>query len=131
VKINDQKNKTHLAVEKIPPKPHTSATNSTVIAMIDGFAGAILPKLTNIAVILGRYLIAVVTYIGCFLRRSTKHAEHVLCVLADQRVILVRIVAEPTSIPLFASGTLQLHVPLIAECVGVVALGVLECRIGA
>ena len=100
-------------MEKIFAKPHTPATYPTVIAVIDGLVSTVLPKLTDIAVVLRRYLAAVVANLGCLLGCSTEHTEHVLGVLADERVVLVGIMAEPTGIPLLAGGTLQLHVPLV------------------
>jgi hypothetical protein len=100
-------------VEEILSKSHTPAAYSTVIAVIDGLVGAILPKFTNVAVVLRRYLTTVDASFRCLLGCSTNHAEHVLCVLADKRVVFMDIMAKTTGIPFFAGRTLQLHVPLI------------------
>jgi hypothetical protein len=59
------------------------------------------------------YLTAVDAHVGSLLRGRADHAEHIPGLGTDEIVVLIRIVAEATGVPLLACEALHLDVPLI------------------
>jgi len=72
-----------------------------------------IPKLTYIAVIPRRKLVAVLAVLARRLRGIANHAQHILRLLAVQRVVFHVVVTVSTCIPFPAVEALDLDVALV------------------
>ncbi len=100
-------------MEEIFSKPLANSANPTIMTMIDTFLAVIVPQFADIAIVVCCIFPALMAILGCRLGMSTEHAEHVLCISANQRMVLNLVVAEPARVPFPASRALKLDVPFI------------------
>lgn len=94
-------------------KTRTASANTTIWAMIDLLSRIVVPKLADVAIIASRLNTTHPAGVRRLLRGATSHAEHILCGLAVQRVILDCVVAVSTSVPVPAIVALDFHVALV------------------
>jgi hypothetical protein len=100
-------------MEKIFPKSLANSANPTIVAMINTFLAVVVPQLADIAIVVSCIFPALMATLGCRLGISTEHAEHVLRISANQRMLLDFVVAEPARVPFLASEALKLDVSFI------------------
>jgi len=91
----------------------SNSTEPAVGAVVDGLVRVVIPELAYPAVVVGRRLAALGACVGCLLRAPTKHAEHVLGLLAREGVVLDGIVTVAACVPSLARGTLQLDIAAV------------------
>ena len=100
-------------MEEILAEPLADSANSTIITVVYAFLAVIIPKLADIAVVLGSLLVTMSAIPCRRLSMSAKHAKHILSVSTNERMIFNGVMAEPASIPFLASVALQLDISMI------------------
>ena len=100
----------YLAVEEVLVQPVPNPANTTVVTVIYGLVHVVTPQSADVAIVLSRTLATVHTGIGCLLRITTQHAQHVFGHLPGQYVLLGLIMAQPAGVPFLAGRTLELDI---------------------
>jgi len=100
-------------MDKILPNTFPPSADPTVFAVIYSVRTIAVPKLTYIAVVPSRKLVAILAILARRLRGIADHAEHVLRLLAVQRVVFHIVVAVSACIPLPTVEALDLDVALV------------------
>ena len=100
-------------MEEVLSKTSAFPTDATIIAMIDALIRVVIPQLANVAVIPSGSFTTPYTEFSSSLSTTTNHAEHILGVLTNKNMIFCFIMAQPTSIPSVAGGTLKFDISFI------------------
>lgn len=103
----------YLAVIEVLAQTFPSSTNATVWAMVDFLFTVVVPQLANVAIVACSLRLAVFAGIARLLGRATRHAQHVLCHLSVQIVVLDGIVAMSTRVPTATLEALHLDIALV------------------
>lgn len=91
----------------------SSPADTAVWAVVDFLLAVVVPQLADVTVIACSLRLTVLACIGCLLRRTAYHTEHVLCHLPVQVMALDCIVTVSTSIPATTLEALHLDVALV------------------
>ena len=104
---------TYLAVIEVFAQSFSSATDAAVWAVIDLLLAVVVPELADVTIVTCSFGLTVLADIGCWLRRTASHAQHVLCHLPVQVVVFDGIVTVPTRVPAATFEALYFDVALI------------------
>jgi hypothetical protein len=106
-------------MHKVLSQTFSNPTNTTIITVINPLIRIILPQLALAAVIPRRVFSTLNALLSGRLRRTTKHAEHILRHLTIQRVrkwqVFGIVVAVPAGEPPLAVVALNLDIPLVVH----------------
>lgn len=102
-----------LAVVEVFAQTFSSPADTTVWAVVDLLLAVIVPELTNVTIVTCSFRLTLPAHMGCWLGCSACHAQHVLCQLPVQIVVLDCIVAVSACVPAAAFEALHLDIALV------------------
>lgn len=101
------------AVKEILSQSSALSTDATVIAVINGLFGVIIPKLALVTIIAGHLFSTVAAILSGWLQCHTQHTHHILGLGSHNVVVLDIVMAEPTRYNLLTTIGLQFALSLV------------------